>query len=82
MPLSYVTKGPNGVVEQELISDSSEATEAVRDLQQDLWTTASIEYSIPVLEWWFTNRHEALTVPNGTDKDNRPYTDTWTWDGN
>jgi hypothetical protein len=73
MPLC-VDEVHNGVaVSHNVVSDSTDPTVARAALRDHLFDTATVEYSVRVLEWWFSDRDNELRIRNGQD------IDIWSW---
>lgn len=58
----------------EIVYNGEDLQEAWLALREDLINTATVGYSVPVVEWWFTDHSQSLEVihPNGT-------VDVWVW---
>lgn len=75
MPL-FVNEVHNGVqVSHDVISEHTSPARALNNLHDHLVDTATIEYAVKVIEWWFTGRDNELRMPNGQD------VDVWEWTG-
>lgn len=67
----------NGVDEDiDVLTESNDSDVAKMALFENLMRTASIGYSVPVVEWWFTGRDQPLVMQNGDG-----WTDTYIWEG-